>query len=58
MGKKQQTITFRVTNDEYKMIKEKAKNSNLTMTKFIVQCCSEKEVVISNYNHSVADNDN
>ncbi len=42
--KKQQNITFRATEDEYKMIKEKAKSLNLTMTDFIVKCCWEKEV--------------
>ena len=44
MSKKQQNITFRVTEDEHKMIKEKAKNLNLTMTDFIVKCCQGKEV--------------
>lgn len=42
--KKQQNITFRVTEDEYKMIKEKAMRLNLTMTDFIVKCCWEKEI--------------
>lgn len=42
--KKQQNITFRVTEDEHKMIREKAKNLNLTVTDFIVQCCQEKVV--------------
>ena len=45
MRKKQQNITFRVTEDEYKMIKEKAMSLNLTVTDFIVKCCQEKEVV-------------
>ena len=44
MKKKQQNITFRVTDEEYKMIKEKAMSLNLTMTDFIVKCCQEKEV--------------
>ncbi len=44
MKKKQQCITFRVTEDEYKMIKEKAMSLNLTVTDFIVKCCQEKEV--------------
>ena len=43
--RKQQNITFRVTEDEFKMIKEKAISLNLTMTDFIVKCCQEKEVV-------------
>ena len=43
MRKKQQNITFRVTDDEFKMIKEKARSLNLTMTDFIVKCCQEKE---------------
>ena len=44
MRKKQQNITFRVTDDEFKMIKEKAMSLNLTMTDFIIKCCQEKEV--------------
>ena len=44
MRKKQQNITFRVTEDEYKMIKEKAMSLKLTVTDFIVQCCQEKVV--------------
>ena len=44
MRKKQQNITFRVTEDEFKMIKEKAMSLNLTMTDFIVKCCQEKVV--------------
>lgn len=44
MRKKKQNITFRVTEDEFKMIKEKALSLNLTMTDFIVKCCQEKEV--------------
>ena len=42
--KKEQSITFRVTEDEFKMIKEKAKKVNLTVTDFIVKCCQEKEI--------------
>ena len=45
MKKKQQAITFRVTDEEYKMIKEKAKEAKLTVTKFIVKSCAEKEIV-------------
>ena len=45
MKRKQQTVTFRVTDDEYKMLKEKAMSLNLTVTDFIVKCCKEKEVV-------------
>ena len=48
MRKKPQSIAFRVTNDEYKIIKEKAKNSNLTMTEFIVRSCFDKEIIIVN----------
>lgn len=47
MGRKEQNITFRVTEDERKMITEKAKSLNLTVTDFIVKCCSEKEVAYS-----------
>lgn len=42
MRKKEQNITFRVTEEEYIMIKEKAKSLNLTVTDFIVQCCRGK----------------
>ena len=44
LKRKDQAITFRATEDEYKMIKEKAKSLNLTVTDFIVKCCQEKEV--------------
>ena len=44
MKKKQQAITFRVTDEEYNMIKEKAKKADMTVTQFIVKCCAEKEV--------------
>ena len=42
--KKQHCITFRVTDEEFKMIKEKATGLNLTVTDFIVKCCKEKEI--------------
>jgi len=42
--RKKQNITFRVTEDENKMIKEKAMSLNLTVTDFIIRCCQEKEV--------------
>ena len=45
MGRKQHNITFRVTEEEYKIIKEKAKGLDLTVTDFIVKCCREKEVI-------------
>lgn len=48
MRKKPQSIAFRVTNEQHKMIKEKAKNSNLSMTDFIVKCCFDKEIIIVN----------
>ncbi len=41
--RKKQNITFRVTEDELKMIKEKAMSLNLTVTDFIVKSCQEKE---------------
>lgn len=44
MGRKQKNVTFRVTDEEFKMIKEKARKLNLTMTDFIVMCCQEKEI--------------
>ena len=47
MKKKQQNITFRVTEYELKMLKENAMNLNLTMTDFIVKCCQEKDVEIN-----------
>lgn len=48
MRKKPHSIAFRVTDDQYKMIKEKAKNSNLSMTDFIVKSCFDKEIIIVN----------
>ena len=48
MRKKSHSIAFRVTYEQYKMIKEKAKNSNLSMTDFIVKCCFDKEIIIVN----------
>ena len=45
MMKKQQNITFRVTDDELKMIKDKAMRLNLTVTDFIVKCCRDKRVI-------------
>ena len=48
MRKKSQNITFRVTEDEFKMIKEKAESLKLTMTEFIVKCCTEKEISSKN----------
>ena len=44
-------ITFRVTEDELKMIKEKAISLNLTMTDFIVKCCTEAEAKHVKDNH-------
>lgn len=44
MRKKQRNITFRVTDDEYKVIKEKAEKENMTVTDFIVMCCQEREI--------------
>lgn len=44
MRKKQRNITFRVSDDEYKVIKEKAEKENLTVTDFIVMCCQEREI--------------
>ena len=49
--RKKQNITFRVTEDENKMIKEKAMSLNLTVTDFIVKCCQEKEVKSTKNNH-------
>ena len=48
MRKKPHSIAFRVTDEQHKMIKEKAKNSNLSMTDFIVKCCFDKEIIIVN----------
>lgn len=48
MRKKPHSIAFRVTDDQYKMIKEKAKNSNLSMTDFIVKSCFDKEIIVVN----------
>ena len=49
--RKKQNITFRVTEDENKMIKEKAMSLNLTVTDFIVKCCREAEVKSAKNNH-------
>lgn len=43
MKKKEHAITFRVTDEEYKMIKEKAKKVGLTVTQFIVKSCEINE---------------
>ena len=48
MRKKPQSIAFRVTIEQYKMIKEKAKKSNLSITDFIVKSCFDKEIIIVN----------
>ena len=48
MRKKPHSIAFRVTDEQHRMIKEKAKNSNLSMTDFIVKCCFDKEIIIVN----------
>lgn len=52
MKRKKQTITFRVTDDEYKMLKEKAMSLNLTVTDFIVKCCQEKDTKLIKENNS------
>ena len=41
MMKKERNITFRVTKEEYEMIKTKAEKANLTVTRFILECCKE-----------------
>lgn len=46
--RRSQNITFRVTEEEYNMIREKAKKANLSVTQFIVKCCMEKRVSVSN----------
>ena len=48
MRKKPHPMAFRVTDEQHRMIKEKAKNSNLSMTDFIVKCCFDKEIIIVN----------
>ena len=48
MRKKPHSIAFRVTYEQYKMIKEKAKKSNLSITDFIVKSCFDKEIIIVN----------
>lgn len=52
MKTRNQTITFRVTDDEYNMIREKAKRADLTVTQFIVKCCMEKRVAGSDEKNS------
>ena len=48
MRTKPRSIAFRVTEEQHKMINEKAKNSNLSKTDFIVKCCFDKEIIIVN----------
>ena len=48
MRTKPRSISFRVTEEQHKMINEKAKNSNLSKTDFIVKCCFDKEIIIVN----------
>ena len=48
MRTKPRSIAFRVTEEQHKMIDEKAKNSNLSKTDFIVKCCFDKEIIIVN----------
>ena len=48
MRRKPLSIAFRVTEEQHKMINEKAKNSNLSKTDFIVKCCFDKEIIIVN----------
>ena len=48
MRKTLHSITFRVTEEQHKMINEKAKNSNLSKTDFIIKCCFDKEIIIVN----------
>lgn len=45
--KKLRNITFRVTSEEYEMIKSKAEKEKLTMTQFILKSCEEREVTTS-----------
>ena len=48
MRRKPLSIAFRVTEEQHKMINEKAKKSNLSKTDFIVKCCFDKEIIIVN----------
>ena len=48
MRRKPLSIAFRVTEEQHKMINEKAKNSNLSKTDFIVKGCFDKEIIIVN----------
>lgn len=48
MRTKPRSIAFRVTEEQHKMINEKAKNSNLSKTDFIIKCCFDKEIIIVN----------
>ena len=48
MRRKPLSIAFRVTEEQHKMINEKAKNSNLSKTDFIIKCCFDKEIIIVN----------
>ena len=48
MRRKPLSIAFRVTEEQHKMINEKAKKSNLSKTDFIIKCCFDKEIFIVN----------
>lgn len=48
MRRKPLSIAFRVTEEQHRMINEKAKKSNLSKTDFIVKCCFDKEIIIVN----------
>ena len=48
MRTKLRSIAFRVTEEQHKIINEKAKNSNLSKTDFIIKCCFDKEIIIVN----------
>ena len=45
MRRKPLSIAFRVTEEQHKMINEKAKKSNLSKTDFIVKCCFDKAIM-------------
>ena len=48
MRRKPLSIAFRVTEEQHRMIEEKAKKLNLSKTDFIVKSCFDKEIIIVN----------
>ena len=50
MRKKEKNITFRLSSEEYDMIKKKAEAEALTVTQFIIKCCEERKTTVASNN--------